>query len=167
MIPYVFPIGLFVAMAALRLMPGLAARFGLMDVARWSLAAMLVVTGSAHFVGLRQDMIAMVPPVFPRPDVIVTATGVLELLGAAALFWRGTRDLAGVALALLFVAMFPANIYAAQQGLSIGGKAAPSLATRLPEQLLFIALALAPVWRSRRGRRHASPPDHPALARTH
>ena len=46
-----------------------------------------------HFVALRRDLIAMVPPGLPRPDLLVFAAGVLELAGAgrllveAILFW--------------------------------------------------------------------------------
>jgi uncharacterized membrane protein len=48
------------------------------------LAAMFVVTGVAHFVNpLRRDMIAIVPPRLPAAALLVTVTGVLELLGAA------------------------------------------------------------------------------------
>ena len=46
------------------------------------LAAMFVMTGVAHFVNpLRADMIAIVPPRLPAPALLVTVTGVLELLG--------------------------------------------------------------------------------------
>src|SRR5262245_42987530 len=121
MVPYVVPFGVFLALIALRLVPRIAARYSAADAATWSLSAMLVMTGIAHFVGLRGDLIRMVPPLFPRPDLIVTITGVLELVGAAALIPRRTRSAAGLALALFFVAVLPANIYAAQAGLTIGG----------------------------------------------
>ena len=128
---------------------------------------MLLLTGGAHFVGpLREDMIRMVPPLFPRPDLMVTVTGVLELLGAVGLLLTRTRSLAGIALALLFVALLPANIYAAQVGLTFGGKPATPLLIRVPEQLLYIALALAPVW-SARSRRSPQDGDSVARSRSH
>jgi hypothetical protein len=96
MIPYVVPLGVFFALAAIRLAPRVAARYSLVDAAAWSLSALLVMTGLAHFIGLREDMIRMVPPLFPRPDLIVTVTGVLELIGAAALIPRRTRNAAGL-----------------------------------------------------------------------
>ncbi|MEP6918532.1 MAG: hypothetical protein ABJC89_23020, partial [Acidobacteriota bacterium] len=82
-----------------------------------SLASLLVLTGGAHFGSLRPDLIRMVPPAFPRPDLLVTVTGVLERVGAAGLIVPRTRNLARVALALLFVALLPANIPAARAGL--------------------------------------------------
>lgn len=43
----------------------------------------------------------MVPPAFPRPDLLVTLTGVLEILGAIGLFVPRTARLACICLALL------------------------------------------------------------------
>ncbi len=79
------------------------------------LAAMFVLTGVAHFVQpLRGDMIAIVPPRLPAPALLVTITGVLELLGAVGLLIPATRVAAAVCLFLLMVAMFPANVHAAR-----------------------------------------------------
>ena len=56
------------------------------------LATMFVLTGVAHFVNpLRADMIAIVPPGLPAPGLLVTVTGVLELLGAVGLLLPATR----------------------------------------------------------------------------
>lgn len=151
MVPYVVPMGVFVLLAVLRYVPRLGRHYTLVDTAAWSLGCLLLVTGGAHFFGpLREDMIRMVPPLFPRPDLIVAITGALELVGAVALFPRRTRNMTGVALALLFVAMLPANIYAAQAGLTFGGEPAPPLWARIPEQFLYIGLALAPWYNARR-----------------
>src|ERR1700754_3450475 len=71
------------------------------------LAAMFALTGIAHFAPpLRRDLIAIVPPRLPAPGLLVTATGVLELLGAVGLLIPATRIAAGVCLLLLMVAMF-------------------------------------------------------------
>ena len=79
------------------------------------MSAMFVMTGVAHFVRpLRTDMIAIVPPRLPAPALLVTVTGLLELLGAAGLLVPATRTVAAVCLLLLMLAMFPANIYAAR-----------------------------------------------------
>jgi uncharacterized membrane protein len=79
------------------------------------LAAMFVVTGVAHFVNpLRRHMIAIVPPRLPAAGLLVTITGVLELVGAAGLLYPATRIAAAVGLFLLMLVMFPANVYAAQ-----------------------------------------------------
>src|ERR1700760_4880741 len=79
------------------------------------LALMFVVTGIAHFVNpLRRDLIAIVPPRLPVPGLLVTVTGVLELLGAVGLLYPPPRIPAAVALAVLMGAIFPANVYASR-----------------------------------------------------
>ena len=63
------------------------------------LAAMFVMTGVAHFVNpLRRDMVAIVPPRLPSPGLLVTVTGVLELIGAAGLLYPPTRIAAALCL---------------------------------------------------------------------
>ncbi|MER7011482.1 DoxX family protein [Saccharopolyspora sp. NPDC000359] len=79
---------------------------------RGGLAAMFVLTGVVHFAFLREELIAMVPPALPAPGLLVTATGVLELLGAAGLLLRRTAPWAAAGLAVLLVVMFPANVHA-------------------------------------------------------
>src|SRR3954471_12986849 len=79
------------------------------------LAAMFVMTGVAHFVpGMRRDMIAIVPPRLPASGLLVTITGVLELVGAVGLLYPLTRLAAAVCLFMLMLAMFPANVYASR-----------------------------------------------------
>jgi uncharacterized membrane protein len=79
------------------------------------LAAMFVMTGIAHFVpAMRRDMIAIVPPRLPAAGLLVTITGVLELVGAAGLLYPPTRVAAAVCLFALMLVMFPANVYAAR-----------------------------------------------------
>lgn len=109
---------------------------------RGGLAAMFVVTGASHFSGMREDLIAMVPPALPRADLLVSLTGVLELAGAAGLLHRRTAPWAAGGLALLLVAMFPANVYAATAGLELDSTTMPLLPRTLL-QLLFLGAALA------------------------
>ncbi|OSC38992.1 DoxX family protein [Mycobacterium decipiens] len=79
------------------------------------LAAMFALTGIAHFAPPRRgDLIAIVPPRLPAPALLVTSTGVLELLGAVGLLFPGTRMATAVCLLALMLAMFPANIYASR-----------------------------------------------------
>jgi uncharacterized membrane protein len=79
------------------------------------LALMFTMTGVAHFVpGMRRDMIAIVPPRLPQPALLVTITGVLELLGAVGLLYPPTRIAAAVCLFALMLVMFPANVYASR-----------------------------------------------------
>ena len=55
-------------------------------VLRAALGVMFLLTASAHWGKRRGDLVRMVPPALPRPDLFVTFTGVLEILGATGLF---------------------------------------------------------------------------------
>ena len=71
---------------------------------RGGLAAMFLLTASAHWGKRRPDLIGMVPSAFPRPDLIVTMTGLLEILGAVGLLFPATASVAAVCLAGLLIA---------------------------------------------------------------
>jgi uncharacterized membrane protein len=106
------------------------------------LAAMFVLTGVAHFAPpLRAALIAIVPPQLPAPGLLVTVTGVLELLGALGLLVPTTRVAAAVCLLLMMLAMFPANIYAARMP-----NPPKSMTTQLPlrtaEEVVYLAAAI-------------------------
>lgn len=136
-----------VLLLSLLLMRGLgAAGVGLFaswqaDVA-YALVLMLLLTASVHFTKTKEDLIRMVPAVFPFRRQIVTITGYLELLGAVGLLIPATRGAAGICLALLFVAMFPANVRGAVRNLSLRGRPATPLWLRVPMQFVFIGAAL-------------------------
>jgi uncharacterized membrane protein len=110
---------------------------------RFGLAAMFVLTGTAHFVGLRKELIEMVPPSLPAPGVLVTVTGVIELVGAAGLVWGRTTRWSAIGLATMLVVMFPANVHAAGQDPS--PPFFDRLVPRTIVQVVFIAAALL-VW---------------------
>ena len=110
---------------------------------RVALAVMFLFTASAHWGKRRQDLIRMVPPQFPRPDLLVTVTGVLEMLGAIGLLIPGTSRIAAVCLALMLIAVFPANVHAARAHLTIGGRPVTGLPARTALQVLFIACLFA------------------------
>jgi uncharacterized membrane protein len=107
---------------------------------RLGLAVMFVFTGMAHFTSTRRDLIRMVPPQLPNASALVTLTGVAELAGAVGLTIPWTSRGAAYALMVLLVAMFPANIYAARTGHTIGGRPHTRMSLRLPLQLLWIGL---------------------------
>lgn len=109
---------------------------------RGALAAMFTLTGLSHFVGMRADLISMVPPALPEPALLVTVTGILELAGAAGLLWRPTAPWAAAGLSALLVAMFPANVYAAVAGLTLDGEPAMALLPRTLLQVLFLGATL-------------------------
>ena len=110
---------------------------------RLALLLMFLLTSSAHWGRGRSDLIRMVPRAFPAAPAIVTITGVLEILGAVGLLIPFTTREAAVCLAILLVAMFPANIRAAREKLTIRGHTALSVPARGMIQVLFIAALLA------------------------
>ncbi|XVV07184.1 DoxX family protein [Actinosynnema sp. CA-248983] len=81
-------------------------------------AAMFIATGMSHFIGMREQLIAMVPPAVPAPGLVITVTGVLEIAGAVGILWRRTAMWAAAGLTAMLVGMFPANVYAAVEGIS-------------------------------------------------
>jgi len=110
---------------------------------RIALGLMFLVTASAHWGRGRVDLIRMVPPAFPHPELLVTVTGVLEILGAVGLLVPFTTHWAAICLAILLVALFPANVHAARKHLRILGRAAPSILVRGIIQLVFISALVA------------------------
>jgi uncharacterized membrane protein len=108
--------------------------------AAWALAVMFLFTASAHFTKTREDLIGIVPKAFPNPRFLMHLTGVLEVLGAVGLLVPATRSVASLGLALLPVAMFPANANASRKEVELRGKAPTPLWLRTPMQLLFIGM---------------------------
>ncbi|MBS4196637.1 DoxX family protein [Bacillus sp. FJAT-49870] len=107
-----------------------------------AVALMLLLTASAHWGKRRYDLISMVPPAFPRPDWIVTATGLLEIAGAIGIMFQATSKVASLGLAVLLLVMFPANIRAAREKLTIGGRPVPKLIPRTLLQIVFLTAVL-------------------------
>ena len=106
------------------------------------LAVMFVMTGVAHFVpGMRRDMMAIVPPRLPKPAVLVTITGALELLGAVGLLYPPTRVAAAVCLFVLMLAMFPANVYASRMP-NPPKSMTSRLSVRSGEEVVYLAAAV-------------------------
>lgn len=128
---------------------GVAGWLGVAYVNGWAaaiavgLAAMFVLTGIAHFApSMRRDLIAIVPSRLPTPALLVSVTGVLELLGAVGLLLPATRVAAAWCLLVLMLAMFPANVYAA--GMPNPPKSMTTrLSLRSAVEVVFLAAALA------------------------
>ena len=132
------------AFAALRGLglAGVEALDGWQPALRGALAAMLLLTASAHFGSRRKDLVAMVPRRLPRPDLLVTLTGLLELAVAAAVLFDETATWGSALFAGLLIAMLPANARAANRHLTIGGRPATPLGPRAAMQALFLAAAV-------------------------
>ena len=117
---------------------------------RASLAAMFAFTAVSHFVKqTRADLLKMVPPALPRPELFVSLTGLLELAGAIGLLVGAWHRQAAVALALLLVVIFPANAYAARAGLVIGERRVMSIGPRAAIQLYWILCLVEVAYRGR------------------
>lgn len=143
MAPFIALVGGFAVLRLLGL-AGVDMLDGWQPALRGALALMFVVTGVPHFLpSWRRDLIAMIPPALPWPALLVTVTGVLELAGAAGLLLPPLAPYAAAGLALLMIAMFPANVSAARRGLTLGGRPVAPLPARTALQVLFVAAAVA------------------------
>ena len=120
--------------------PGLQ---GWQPAVRGGVTLMFLIAASGRLGPQRAGLIAMVPPRLPRPDLIVAATGVLEVAGAIGLWVPPFERTAAVCLALLLIAVFPANVRAARAGLRIGDRPATPLVPRTIEQVVYVACCLA------------------------
>jgi uncharacterized membrane protein len=140
MAPFIALVGGFAVLRLLGL-AGVDMLDGWQPALRGALALMFVVTGVPHFLpSWRRDLIAMIPPALPWPALLVTVTGVLDLAGAAG---PPLAPYAAAGLALLMIAMFPANVSAARRGLTLGGRPVTPLPARTALQVLFVAAAVA------------------------
>jgi uncharacterized membrane protein len=113
------------------------------------LGGLLTVTGTMHFVAPKV-FASIVPPQLPHRSALVYASGAAELTCAAGLAVPRTRRVAGWATALLFVAVFPANV---QMALDAGDRSAAYRAAtyaRLPVQVPLVMWAVRVARVSRR-----------------
>ncbi|MGW0392900.1 DoxX family protein [Streptomyces sp. NPDC003042] len=108
---------------------GVTALDGWQPALRVGLAAMFLLTAFAHFFpALRARLVEMVPPRIPRPEMLVTVTGVLEAAGAIGVLVPATAPWAAAGLLLMLLAMFPANVSAARRGLAHATRLGPRTA---------------------------------------
>src|ERR671912_6979 len=118
-----------IVLVTVTLLARLIGQFGVAHLRDWAaatrlgLAVMFCFTAAAHFNSVRADMVAMVPPSVPNAEFMVTFTGICEILGAIGLLVPRTRRLAAVALIVYLIAVLPANIHAAQAGVTLRGSA--------------------------------------------
>jgi uncharacterized membrane protein len=140
---YAIPLSLLVAtiLAFFALARGNYASFGIpQTVLRVLVALPLVVSGVfLHF--FRAQLTAgIIPPVFPARVFLAILTGVLEIAGAIGLFVPRLRRAAAFWIAVMMVAIVPANIYSA--GKLVGGLQFPSIPVRTAMQVVYILLVL-------------------------
>lgn len=110
---------------------------------RWVLVVVYFTVGVIH---LRSPdaFMPIMPAWVPFPRDVVLLTGVCEIIGAVGLIIPRLRWLAGIALAAYAVAVFPANIKHAVEGVRLGGEALGwgYHAPRLAFQPVFVWWAL-------------------------
>ena len=118
--------------------------FGRMQwILRVVVALPLLASGVLHFA--RTGLLAtIIPPCFPYRPQLVLVSGVMELAGAVGLLLPAFTRVASACLAVFMIAIFPANVYAANQ--TVGGLHMPSVPVRLAMQVIYILLLLIAGW---------------------
>jgi uncharacterized membrane protein len=129
-------LGSLVVGLAMRL--GVVRDRGLQGSMRLGLVFGLALIGLDHLL-VPDRYIPMIEGFLPAPEFIVAFTGLCEIAGAFGLLIPSTRRLAGYALAVYFVAVFPANVANAVNGQSVSG---------MPEATLYywVRLGFQPVF---------------------
>ncbi|MCM2339528.1 hypothetical protein [Rhodoferax sp.] len=104
------------------------------------LGLLFAFTASGHFIQT-ESMALMLPTWVPGRVSLVYATGLLEIAIAVAFWLPAYRKYAGWAAAVVLVAFFPANIYAALERVPFGGHAwgPVYLWIRAPVQIAILA----------------------------
>jgi uncharacterized membrane protein len=87
-------------------------------ILRAILAALFAAAGVAHLVA-PDKLLAITPSWVPLAPQVIFATGVCELVGAAALVTRPLRWWAGVAFAAYSICVWPANFKHAIDGITL------------------------------------------------
>jgi len=96
------------------------------NIFRIALGTFMIVAGIGHLTFQRGEFQAQVPrwlPSDPRfMDFVVLSSGVVEIgLGLAMIFWTKQKVKTGIALAILYVLVFPGNISQYTNGIDAFG----------------------------------------------
>ena len=111
------------------------------DHVRRGFGVAMIVAGLSHL-GRPEPFLQHLPSWMPWPDATVAVTGVIEIALGALMFWSRLRDRVGVVLAAYLLAVFPANVYVAIEGIDVQGQPdGPYPWLRLPLQAVFVFLA--------------------------
>jgi uncharacterized membrane protein len=81
-----------------------------------ALSAFYALAGAAHLVW-PEPFIRITPDWVPAKPLVVAATGVFEIIAAAGLLHPSTRRWSGLALAAYALAVWPANVKHAMEGI--------------------------------------------------
>ena len=106
------------------------------QISRGLLAAFFVGAGVLHFVK-PEPYESIMPPQLPYPRELIYISGVAEIAGGIGAQIPQTRRAAGIALIVLLIAIFPANVHMALPPETIKGLSVPRwlLWARLPLQV--------------------------------
>jgi uncharacterized membrane protein len=110
---------------------------------RAALGAMFLLTASAHWGKGRADLIRMVPRAIGNAGVWVSVTGIAEIAIAIGLQIPVLARWGAGAAIVLLCCLFPANVKAAREGLTILQRPVLPVLPRLILQLIFIAALFA------------------------
>jgi uncharacterized membrane protein len=140
---YVIPLLLLVVtvLAFFGLGHGNYVSFGVPQLAMRIVVALPLLISAVLLHFLRTEITAsIIPPVFPARHFLVLLTGAFEVAGALGLFVPSLRRPAAFWIAIMMIAVFPANVYAA--GKVVGGLPMPGVPLRTAMQMVYIALVL-------------------------
>jgi uncharacterized membrane protein len=113
---------------------------------RAALGVMFLLTASAHWGKRRADLVRMVPLSMGNAERWVTFTGIAEIAIAAGLQSHRLAPWAVVSGIVMLGCLFPANLKAARENLTMLGKPMMSAGPRLLLQIVFIGALIASVW---------------------
>ena len=109
-------------------------------ILKWILSAAMILAGINHFINA-EFYLRMMPPILPAPLFLIYLSGVCEIaLGILLVIPKFTR-LAAFGLILLFIAVFPANVYMWMNPELFPEISLTTLLIRLPLQLVLIVWA--------------------------
>jgi uncharacterized membrane protein len=113
---------------------------------RAALGAMFLLTASAHWGKGRADLIRMVPEAMGCAAFWVSLTGFAEIAIAAGLQIPNLAPWTAAAAVVMLCCLFPANVKAAREHLTIMRRPVLPVIPRLTLQIIFIASLVAAVW---------------------
>jgi len=85
---------------------------------RWAIATLFVAAGIAHLAA-PDKLLEITPSWVPFAPQVIALTGVFELVVSVALFTRSLRRVAGIAMAIYAVCVWPANFKHAIEGIDL------------------------------------------------
>lgn len=116
----------FLALLVLTVLAWLAGRLGVVSLRqgracmRLALALALMFFGADHLL-VPERYLPMIESWLPHPELVVGLTGLCEIAGGLGLLIPRLRRAAGAVLGVYFIAVFPANVHNALQGLNVQG----------------------------------------------